>query len=184
MRSMFAEKAQNCEEFELADAELRELSTSGMAFVSSVNEVPGPHGRNSWLSTNRNVRAKNCKPLTGICAGRHRASTGCCYVDVKSPNTRVLLIRFMGLFFPHSRETGCYWCHGTKAVTLTWDASLFRASGPGLSVSRIEPLGVISSGSARRRIVPGAQSPLGLKEPIEPFLSVHRVFVSSTLRKS
>jgi hypothetical protein len=47
-------------------------------------------------------------------------------------------------FFPHPRQTGCYAWHGTKAVTLTWDAPLFKASGPGLSVSKIEPLGVVS----------------------------------------
>ena len=51
----------------------------------------------------------------------------------------------MTLLFPHHpRETGCYAWHGTKSVTLTWDAPLFRASGPGLSVSNIEPSGVIS----------------------------------------
>src|SRR5688572_1419487 len=50
----------------------------------------------------------------------------------------------MTLFFAHPRETGCYAWHGTKSVTLTWDAPLFRACGPGLSVSKIEPLGVLS----------------------------------------
>src|SRR5713226_5654591 len=40
------------------------------------------------------------------------------------------------------RETACYAWHGTKAVTLTWDAPLSVAQGPGISVSRIEPLGV------------------------------------------
>ena len=91
----------------------------------------------------------------------------------------------MRLFFPHPRETGCYAWHGTKAVTLTWDAPLFSASGPGLSVSKIEPLGDVGL-SLLLRVVesfPGAQSPLRSKEPILPFLSLHTVFVSSTLRK-
>src|ERR671918_2661702 len=37
-------------------------------------------------------------------------------------NTRMLLIPPMTLLLPHPRETGCYTWHGTKSVTLTWDA--------------------------------------------------------------
>src|SRR6476661_452023 len=51
----------------------------------------------------------------------------------------------MTLVPPDQRETGCYTWHGTTAVTLTWDASLSWACGPGLSVSRSEPLGEILS---------------------------------------
>ena len=51
----------------------------------------------------------------------------------------------MTIFPSHPRETGCYAWHGTKAVTLTWDAPLFKAPGPGLSVSRVEPSGACLS---------------------------------------
>src|SRR4029453_12031598 len=59
---------------------------------------------------------------------------------------------------PDQRETGCYAWHGVKAVALTWDASLSQALGPGLSVSKIEPLGVMRSWfclSSRRSLGPG-----------------------------
>src|SRR5262249_30641296 len=65
-----------------------------------------------------------------------------------------------------------------RAVTLTRNAPLSKAQSPGISVSRIEPfrefplpvLPVVES-------FPGAMSPLGSKEPNEPFLSPHKVFV-------
>ena len=51
----------------------------------------------------------------------------------------------MNLTILDPRETACYSWHGTKSVTLTWDAPLSRAQSPGLSVSNIEPLGVCLS---------------------------------------
>jgi len=51
----------------------------------------------------------------------------------------------MTLFPSPPREIACYAWHGTKSVTLTWDAPLSRAQGPGISVSRFEPLGVCLS---------------------------------------
>src|SRR5215510_3930372 len=72
-----------------------------------------------------------------------------------------------------------------RAVTLTRNAPLSKAQSPGISVSRIEPfrefplpvLPVVES-------FPGAMSPLGSKEPNEPFLSPHKVFVASRPQKS
>ena len=52
---------------------------------------------------------------------------------------------FMALLVPDQRETCCYAWHGTTAVTLTRNAPLSKAQGPGISVSRIEPSGVILS---------------------------------------
>src|SRR5215472_16269351 len=91
------------------------------------------------------------------------------------------------------------------AVTLTCDAPS-RALCPGISVSSGEPSGVFVSWyclsssrslghSLKRRTFrsfcllvllvvesfPGTQSPLGSKEPIEPFVGPHKVVASSTL---
>ena len=77
----------------------------------------------------------------------------------------------MNLTIPDQRETACYAWHGTKSVTLTWDAPLSKAQGPGISVSRVEPSGVLSLPVlAFVESFPGAMSPLGSKEPNEPFL--------------
>src|SRR5262245_52223120 len=65
---------------------------------------------------------------------------------------------FYASFSPDQRETGCYTWHDTKAVTLTGDAPLSKARGPGLSVSKIEPLGGLLSPfclSSRRSLGPG-----------------------------
>src|SRR5262245_56564984 len=86
-----------------------------------------------------------------------------------------------GLFFSYDSFTSrpkrdlllCVARH--RAVTLTRNAALSKAQSPGISVSRIEPfrefpfpvLPVVES-------FPGAMSPLGSKEPNEPFLSPHR----------
>jgi len=51
----------------------------------------------------------------------------------------------MTLFPSHPRETCCYAWHGTKSVSLTWDAPLSKAQGPGISVSRVEPSGMFLS---------------------------------------
>src|SRR5262249_39129467 len=85
-----------------------------------------------------------------------------------------------GLFFSYDSFTSrpkrdlllCVARH--RAVTLTRNAPLSKAQSPGISVSRIEPfrefplpvLPVVES-------FPGAMSPLGSKEPNEPFLSPH-----------
>ena len=61
-----------------------------------------------------------------------------CSHDFSSPMNLTLTI-------PDQRETDCYAWHGTKSVTLTWDASLSKAQGPGISVSRVEPSGVFVS---------------------------------------
>src|SRR6266545_3182385 len=68
---------------------------------------------------------------------RARPSTSY-YVDVKS-RTHKSSYFLMTFLPPDQRETGCYAWHGTKAVTLTWDAPLSKALGPGLSVSKLEP---------------------------------------------
>src|SRR5262249_40601738 len=96
-----------------------------------------------------------------------------------------------GLFFSYDSFTSrpkrdlllCVARH--RAVTLTRNAPLSKAQSPGISVSRIEPfrefplpvLPVVES-------FPGAMSPLGSKEPNEPFLSPHKVFVASRPQKS
>src|SRR5919106_2742367 len=74
----------------------------------------------------------------------------------------MLLIPPMTLLLPHPRETGCYTWHGTKSVTLTWDAPRCLGTlAPGsLSADRtlnscqsLPVLEVVES-------FPGAQSPL------------------------
>src|SRR5215510_14615665 len=96
-----------------------------------------------------------------------------------------------GLFFSYDSFTSrpkrdlllCVARH--RAVTLTRNAPLSKAQSPGISVSRIEPfrefplpvLPVVAS-------FPGAMSPLGSKDPNEPFLSPHKVFVASRPQKS
>src|SRR5215510_3188471 len=96
-----------------------------------------------------------------------------------------------GLFFSYDSFTSrpkrdlllCVARH--RAVTLTRNAPFSKAQSPGISVSRIEPfrefplpvLPVVES-------FPGAMSPLGSKEPNEPFLSPHKVFVASRPQKS
>src|SRR4030067_1907838 len=91
-------------------------------------------------------------PLPGPSA-REKCGSTRCYVDVKPPNTRVLLFSYDS---STSRPKGdlllCVARH--HAVTLTWDSPLSKAPGPGLSVSAIEPSGFFSPGSACRRVVP------------------------------
>src|SRR2546430_15896979 len=79
------------------------------------------------------------------------------YVDGKS-RTHKSSYFLMTFLPPDQRETGCYAWHGTKAVTLTGAAPLSKALGPGLSVSKIAPLGGVRSWfcwSARRSLGPG-----------------------------
>lgn len=65
-------------------------------------------------------------------------------MDVKPPNTRVLLFSYdSSTSRPKRHLLLCVARH--DAVTLTWDAPLSKAQGPGLSVSSIEPSGVCLS---------------------------------------
>ena len=80
------------------------------------------------------------------------ASTGC-YVDVKLSDTRVLLFCYDSFTSRPKRDLLLFVARH-YAVTLTCNAPRFEASGPGLSVSSIEPSEDFSPGSASRRGVP------------------------------
>src|SRR5262249_52980504 len=128
--------------------------------------------------------------------GPHQCSTSRDCVAILSESFDKLLCvcqahYIRGLFFSYDSFTSrpkrdlllCVARH--RAVTLTRNAPLSKAQSPGISVSRIEPfrefplpvLPVVES-------FPGAMSPLGSKEPNEPFLSPHKVFVASRPQKS
>ena len=82
-------------------------------------------------------------------------------------------------FYPPKRDSLLYVAR-PLAVTLTCDAPS-KALRPGISVLKdrtfrrfsLLVLPVVES-------FPGAQSPLGSKEPIEPFVGPHKVVASST----
>jgi len=77
-----------------------------------------------------------------------------CYVDVKLTDARVLLFFYDSFLLPDQRETDCYAWHGTRAVTLTWNAPLSKAQCPGISVSGTNRQEFLSPGSVYRRVVP------------------------------
>jgi hypothetical protein len=78
------------------------------------------------------------KPLKEL--NRSDGSTSC-YVDVKSPNTRMLFF-LMTLLLPRPKRDLLLCVARHTAVTLTRNAPLSKAQSPGLSVSANEPSGV------------------------------------------
>ena len=69
------------------------------------------------------------------------SSSTSCYVDVKSPNRRMLFF-LMTLLLPRPKRDLLLCVARHTAVTLTRNAPLSKAQSPGLSVSANEPSGV------------------------------------------
>src|SRR5262249_29322444 len=91
---------------------------------------------------------------------------------------------FMTFVLPDQRETCCYAWHGTRPSHLLAMRPSLGHKAPDLCLKGrtvrsffLPVLSIVES-------LPGAMSPPGSKEPNEPFLLPHRVFVSSTPQKS
>ena len=107
----------------------------------------------------------------------------CCYVDVK-PTTYEASFFLMLFYFPTKERLAamrgtaqdrhtyseCAPLQGTKPRDLCLKDRTFRSFS-------LPVLNVVES-------FPGAMSPLGSKEPNEPFFSPHKVFVASRPQKS